>query len=88
MRLPVSWRLLDRWRVVVNSGSRSYVAATRRRIARRRLASATDLARYPGSRVGSYFDKGERIRVAARREEAREELLARESSGVGHERDR
>jgi hypothetical protein len=72
----------------MTSASRSSVAATRRRIARRRLASATDLARYPGSRVGSYFDKGERIRVSARREEAREELLARESSELGHERDR
>ena len=72
----------------MNNGSRSSVAATRRRIARRRLASATDLARYPGSRVGSYFDKGERIRASARREEARDESLARESSEFGHERDR
>ena len=72
----------------MNNGSRSSVAATRRRIARRR-ASATDLARYPGSRVvGSYFDKGERIRASARREEARDESLARESSEFGHERDR
>ena len=72
----------------MNNGSRSSVAATRRRIARRRLASATDLARYPGSSVGSYFDKGERIRASARREEARDESLARESSEFGHERDR
>jgi hypothetical protein len=72
----------------MNSGSRSSVAATRRRIARRRLASATDLARPPGSRAGRYFDKGERIsRASARREEAREELLARESSEFGDERD-
>jgi hypothetical protein len=81
-----SWCLLDRWRVAVNSGSRSYVAAARRRIARRRLASATDLARYAGSRVASYFDKGEPIRGSARREEAREDLLARESLEFGHER--
>jgi hypothetical protein len=72
----------------MNRASRPSVAATRRRIARRRLTSATDLARYPGSRVGSYFDKGERSRGSARREEAREELLARESSELGHERDR
>jgi len=73
----------------MNSGSRSSVAATRRRIARRRrLASATDLPRYPGSRVGSYSDKGERSRGSARREEARDELLAGESSELGRERDR
>lgn len=71
----------------MNRSSRSYVAATRLRIARRRLASATDLARYAGSHVGSYFDKGERIRPSARREEARDESLARESLELGRERD-
>ena len=62
--------------------------ATRRRIMRRRLASATDLRRYAGSRVGSYFDQGEPIRGSARREEAREESLALESSSeFAHGRD-
>jgi hypothetical protein len=68
----------------VTSGSRFNVAATRRRIARRRLASAADRARYAGSRVASDFDKDELSKGSAPREEAREDLLAEESSESGH----
>ena len=68
--------------VAVTSGSRSNAAATRRRIARRRRAT-----RYAGSPAASQVDQCEPSKRPAPREEAREELLARESPEVGHERD-
>ena len=65
-------------------GSRCSAAATRRRIARRRLAGAADRARYAGSRVASDFDNDEPDKGSAPREEVREDLLAEESSESGH----
>jgi len=68
----------------VTSGSRCNAAAIRRRIARRRRASATDRTRYAASRVASDLDKDEPSKGSAPREEAREDLLAEESSESGH----
>jgi len=65
----------------VTSGSRGNAAAIRRRIARRRRASATDRVRYAASRVAS--DLGEPSKGSAAREEVREDLLAEESSESG-----
>ena len=69
------------WAGTVTSGSRRNEAATRRRIARRRRVIT---ARSAGSRVASHFDKDEPSKGSAPREEAREDLLAEESSESGH----
>jgi hypothetical protein len=75
--------------LAMNSRSRASVSAARRRTARRRLAGAADRGRHHAdSDAESNAEKAEPGTVSARCEEARDDLLARESQESGDELDR